>query len=379
MLKIVCDDKIPFLRGAFEPWAEVKYLPGSSITRDDVLDADAIVTRTRTRCDRSLLEGTAVRVIASATIGYDHIDTEWCAGHGIRWFNAPGCNALSVVQYVCSALCVLAERYGLELDRLTLGVVGAGNVGSRVAAVARSMGMEVLLCDPPRRRAEGTESYVDIDRIVTSCDIISLHVPLVREGEDRTEHLFDSARLASLRPDQILINTSRGQVVDCVALGRCLAGHRLRAAVLDVWEGEPCVDRDLLSMVDIGTPHIAGYSADGKSAGTAAAVRAVGEVLSLPLSDWTPPVLPEPRQSVCFAPECEGRNWQDILSQAILHSYDVREDSLKLKKSPELFEKLRGDYPVRREAPAFRLILPADADPAAVRSLSALGFRLDRS
>ena len=207
MPKIVCDDKIPFLRGVFEPWAEVVYLPGAAISRADVAAADALVTRTRTSCTRELLEGSRVRVIASATIGYDHIDTAWCEAHGIRWFNAPGCNASSVCQYVCSVLCVLARDMGLDFRKTTLGVVGVGNVGSRVASAARALGMKVLLCDPPRARREGTEGFTDIGTIVAQSDIISLHVPLIRSGEDRTEHLFDARMLSRMRPDQILINT----------------------------------------------------------------------------------------------------------------------------------------------------------------------------
>ncbi len=378
MPKIVCDDKIPFLKGVFEPWADVVYLPGSAVTRDDVMDADALVTRTRTRCDSSLLEGTRVRIVTSATIGYDHIDTEWCSEHGVRWTNAPGCNAGSVEQYVCSVLCVLSERYGINLSETVLGVVGVGNVGRRVAAAGRALGMQVLLCDPPRERREGG-GFVSLERIVSSCGIISLHVPLTREGEDRTWHLFDKEMFSRMRPDQILINSSRGQVVDCDELKRVLAGGRIRAAVLDVWEGEPGIDRELLSLVEIGTPHIAGYSADGKAAGTAAAVHAVSEVLGLPLLQWRPSEIPRPLQSSIFCPVCQGMSPQQIVSQAVLHSYDVRRDSEALKKSPGLFEKLRGDYPVRREPQAFTVRLEAGECGCAATCLSALGFRLDLS
>ena len=375
MPKIVCDDKIPFLRGVFEPWAEVVYLPGAAISRADVAGADALVTRTRTPCTRELLEGSRVRVIASATIGYDHIDTAWCEAHGIRWFNAPGCNASSVSQYVCSALCVLARDMGLDLGKTTLGVVGAGNVGSRVASAARALGMKVLLCDPPRARREGTAGFTDIGAIVAQSDIISLHVPLIRSGEDRTEHLFDARMLSRMRPDQILINTSRGQVVDCRALKAALEESRIAAAVLDVWEGEPGIDSGLLDAVAIGTPHIAGYSADGKAAGTAAAVRAVSRVLGLPAADWSPAEIPAPRRNPVLGLECGTGAVMETVSEAVLYAYDVREDSLALKRSPGLFEKLRGDYPVRREPSAFEVRLSGGAGAEAARVLSALGFR----
>ena len=185
-MKIVCDNKIPFIRGVFEPWAEVVYLPGAETTPAVVRDADAVVTRTRTRCDAALLAGSSVRVVASATIGYDHIDTAWCEAHGILWRNAPGCNSSSVKQYIAAVLCTLARRHGLRLDALTLGVVGVGNVGSKVAEAAAQLGMRVLLCDPPRARAEGAEGFVDLDTLVAQSDIVTLHVPLLREGEDAT-------------------------------------------------------------------------------------------------------------------------------------------------------------------------------------------------
>ena len=209
-MKIVCDNKIPFIRGVFEPWAEVVYLPGAETTPEVVRDADAVVTRTRTICDEALLSGSSVRVVASATIGYDHIDTAWCEAHGIRWRNAPGCNSWSVKQYIAAVLCTLERRHALQLNTLTLGVVGVGNVGSKVAEAAALLGMRVLLCDPPRARREGGSDFVDLDTLIAQSDILTLHVPLSREGEDATWHLFDAARLAKMRPDQFLINSSRG-------------------------------------------------------------------------------------------------------------------------------------------------------------------------
>ena len=294
-MKIVCDNKIPFLRGAFEPYAEVVYLPGAGTTPEMVKDADAIVTRTRTRCDASLLTGSSVRAIATATIGFDHIDTAWCEANGIAWSNAPGCNSWSVKQYISSVLAVLAERHGLQLDTLTLGVVGVGNVGSKVAEVGRAFGMRVLLNDPPRARAEGGEAFTDLDTLLRESDIVTVHVPLTRGGGDATWHLFDAARLERMRPSQILINSSRGPVVDNAALKEALRKGALKAAVLDVWEGEPDIDIELLGLLDIATPHIAGYSADGKANGTTMSVRYLASKLGLPLTEWTAsgiPILP---------------------------------------------------------------------------------------
>ena len=323
-MKIVCDDKIPFLRGVFEPYAEVVYLPGAAICAADVRDADALVVRTRTRCGRALLEGSTVRVIASATIGYDHIDTAWCEEHGIEWANAPGCNSGSVAQYVGSALGVLAERFGLDLSGLTLGIVGVGHVGSKVARLAERLGMRVLLNDPPRAAAEGPDGFVSLDELIAGADIITLHVPL----DSSTRYLFDAARIGSLRPDQILINTSRGEVVCGDALKAALKGGRLKAAVLDVWEDEPNIDPELAQLAEIATPHIAGYSTDGKAAGTTAAVRVVARSLGIAeLSDWS-----------VRLPVAAGND-----------TYDVTRDSDALKSDLSSFEHLRESYPIRRE------------------------------
>ena len=374
-MKIVCDNKIPFLRGVLEPWAEVLYLPGKETTPEVVRDADAVITRTRTKCDEALLAGSSVKVIATATIGYDHIDTAWCEDHGIVWRNAPGCNSWSVKQYIATVLCTLARRHGLELAGMTLGVVGVGNVGSKVAEVAALLGMRVLLCDPPRARREGGAAFVSLDEIIAGSDIVTLHVPLSREGEDATWHLFDAARLSSLRPDQFLINSSRGPVVDNAALKAALREKRLRGAVLDVWEGEPEPDRELLGLLDVATPHIAGYSADGKANGTAASVRTVAEVLGLPLTDWRPASIPAPVQPLCFTLNAAGRSRQEILSEALLHTYDPLADDRALRACPECFEQLRGDYPVRREPAAFTLRLQGGT-PELAETLSAFGFTI---
>ena len=374
-MKIVCDNKIPFIRGVFEPYAEVVYLPGKETTAEVVRDADAIVTRTRTKCDAALLAGSSVKVIATATIGFDHIDTAWCEGNGILWRNAPGCNSWSVKQYIGAVLVTLARRRNLRLSGMTLGVVGVGNVGSKVAKTAEALGMKVLLCDPPRARREGPEGFVSLDELVAASDIVTLHVPLSREGEDATWHLFDADRLATMRPGQILFNSSRGPVVDNAALKAALQAKALRAAVLDVWEGEPEPDRELMSLLDIATPHIAGYSADGKANGTMSSVRTVASVLGLPLTDWRPEGIPAPAQPLEFTLDAAGKDLQEVLSEALLYTYDILADDRALRAHPECFEKLRGDYPVRREPTAFTLRLSGGSPEMAAR-LSDLGFQV---
>lgn len=374
-MKIVCDDKIPFLRGVLEPFAEVVYLPGKQTTAEVVRDADAIITRTRTKCNAELLSGSSVKVIATATIGFDHIDTGWCERNRIIWRNAPGCNSWSVKQYISSVLVSLARRYGLDLTKMTLGVVGVGNVGSKVAEAASLLGMKVLLNDPPRARREGPQGFVSLDELMAQSDIVTLHVPLTKEGEDATWHLFDAARIARLRPDQFLFNSSRGPVVDNAALRDALKAKTLRGAVLDVWENEPDIDRELMGLVEYSTPHIAGYSADGKANGTTMSVRTVASVLGLPLTDWTASGVPAPAQPLAFCIDAAGKSDAEVLAEAILHTYDVQRDSDALRAAPDQFEKLRGDYPVRREPTAFSLTLRGGT-AAQAETLSRLGFQI---
>lgn len=377
-MKIVCDNKIPFLRGVLEPYAEVVYLPGKETTPEVVRDADAIITRTRTICDESLLKGSSVKVIATATIGFDHIDTGWCEEHGIIWRNAPGCNSWSVKQYMSSVLVSLSRMRSFDLEGKTLGVVGVGNVGSKVAQAASALGMNVLLNDPPRERREGSGDFVSLDEILRRSDIITLHVPLSREGEDATWHLFDAERIGKMSPSQILVNSSRGPVVDNAALKQALKARAIAGGVLDVWEGEPDLDPELVSLLDITTPHIAGYSADGKANGTAASVRTVSEVLGLPLTDWFPGDIPSPSTPLEFGIDAAGKTRQKVLSEAVLYTYDVLEDSGRLRGNLGSFEKLRGDYPVRREPSAFTLKLKG-GDTALAGALGALGFKVNQS
>ena len=376
-MKIVCDNKIPFLRGALEPYAEVVYLPGAQTTPEVVRDADAIITRTRTICNEALLKGSSVKVIATATIGFDHIDTAWCEANGIAWSNAPGCNSWSVKQYICSVLAVLAQRYGLRLDTLTLGVVGVGNVGSKVADAGRALGMRVRFNDPPRARAEGPEAFTDLDTVIAGSDIVTVHVPLTRGGADATWHLFDAGRLARMRPSQILINSSRGPVVDNAALKDTLLKGGLKAAVLDVWEGEPDLDPELVGLLDIATPHIAGYSADGKANGTTMSVRYLARQLGLPLADWTASGVPAPEQPLRFTIDAAGKSAQDVLTEAILYTYDVRRDSDALRGALGAFERLRGDYMIRREPSAFTLTL-VNGDAALAARLGTIGFKVQQ-
>ncbi len=356
MIKVVADDKIPFLKGVLEDVAEVLYLPGASISTSDLQDADGLITRTRTRCDRSLLEGTGISFIASATIGYDHIDVTYCDLAGIKWTNAPGCNSSSVQQYLVSTLLYLAVSRGLDLRTLTLGVVGVGNVGRKVQLAGEALGMKVLLNDPPRARTEGSENFVSLDTLLDEAHVISLHVPLNRGGRDNTFHLVNGDFIAKAKKDAILINTSRGPVVDEKALIQGIQNAQLSDVVLDVFEQEPRLDPGLLDLLCLATPHIAGYSLDGKANGTAMSVQALSRHFDLGLNNWQPGDLPRPDASELLGDASQQKE-AELMWEVYRSTYDVCSDDQRLRSAPEAFEKLRGDYPFRRESSAYAVRL----------------------
>ena len=379
-MKIVVDDKIPYIRETLERLAdEVVYKKGSAIGPEDVRDADALIVRTRTRCDEQLLKGSKVQFVATATIGYDHIDTAWCEQNGIKWTNCPGCNSGSVAQYVESVLLVLdyglrITDYGLNAannpspvishpSSVTLGVVGCGHVGSKVCRVGERLGLRVLVNDPPLEKTiengelrmenydnqtsavnQGVLSnhnsqlstlnskfdFVSLETIAHEADIITFHVPL----DETTRHLADEAFFKKLQRQPVIINSSRGGVVDEQALLQALDDGLVSQAVIDTWENEPDISRTLLYKCYIGTPHIAGYSADGKVNADNMVVEALCRHFALPL----PPKIEPPMLPADF--HYTGNP---------LELYNAMDDSRKLKEHPERFEELRGNYPLRRE------------------------------
>jgi len=374
-MKIVADNKIPFLNGALEPFADIIYLPGKDITREMIHDADALIVRTRTRCDEHLLDGTNVRFIATATIGFDHIDTIYCNRNGITWTNAPGCNSSSVQQYIASALITLSQRKGFDLKNRSLGVIGVGNVGSKVVRLAEQLEMNVYLNDPPRQRKEGPCQFISLEGIIRECDIISMHVPLNLDGIDKTFHMISDTFLGSVKKETIIINSSRGEVVDTAALKNALRTGLVSAAVLDVWENEPLIDTELLHMTDIATPHIAGYSADGKANGTMMSVRALSRFFGLGIDDWIPDGIPEPPERNILI-DCRGKSDDMILHEAILATYQITEDDRRLRQSASTFEQQRGGYPLRREFDAFHVIL-SESRPEVQKRLKRLRFGVE--
>ena len=374
MLQIVADDKIPFLKGVLEPFADVKYLPGSAILYEDLLYADALLVRTRTRCDSSLLKGTPVKFIATATIGHDHIDKVFCEKAGIAWTNAPGCNASSVMQYMASALITIQKEKGIKLEGKTLGLVGAGHVGKLIQKLAGILGLNVLINDPPRERSEGPREFTGLQQLLTQSDFVTLHVPYTTAGVDKTHHLIGTTSLALMKPSAWLINTSRGEVVETQALKEALTRNKIAGAVIDVWENEPKIDRELLRKVFIATPHIAGYSADGKANGTAIIVRACSSFFGLPLTSWYPAVLPLPLNKQVLKKD-HNESSADFLERAILHTYNILKDNDLVRLNPADFEKLRNNYFVRREFNAYS-IQSAFLTTSEKEKFGKLGFRI---
>ncbi|NOY36546.1 MAG: 4-phosphoerythronate dehydrogenase [Chlorobi bacterium] len=374
-MKIVADAHIPFLRGVFEPWAQVDYIPGREIGRRHLTNAGALIIRTRTQADRHLLENTDVRIVASATIGTDHIDLDWCRENGITVVNAPGCNAGSVMQYVASALVWLARRKKFRFTEKTLGIIGVGNVGSKVERLAKALGFSVLLNDPPRERKEGSGHFVSLEKLLDKSDIVTLHVPLNKTGADKTLGMVNETFLSRMKCGSVLINTSRGPVVQDNALLEALRSEHLTSAVLDVWNNEPAINRDLLERVSLATPHIAGYSVDGKANGTAMSVNAVSRFFHLPLEPWYPEELPPPGNPVIHINN-EKMNLQECLTEAILHTYSIRQDDNHLRKDPAAFELLRGKYPVRREFFNYKIVLKKP-DKVLEKHFLEIGFNIN--
>lgn len=329
-IKIIADENIPFLRGRLEAEAEVEYVDQELFTPSLVKDADALLIRTRTRCNEALLADSKVRLVATATIGMDQIDLDWCAANGITVRNAPGCNAPGVAQYVWSSLL----RCGFNPASDTLGIVGCGNVGSIVKQWAEQLGCRILVSDPPRQEAGLPGEYTPLDRLMAESDAVTLHTPLLRDGAHPTYHLIGERELSLLRDGKLLINAARGSVADFRALKPEVLSGRIRA-VVDTWEGEPEIDAELLNAVEYGTFHIAGYSRQGKERATRMVLEAVRDTLEINpyLSGLEPAYAGNP----------------DLSAARILNSYDPASDTLALREDPEAFEQLRHDYNYREE------------------------------
>lgn len=334
MKRLVIDDAIPFLNSRLDGSFDCRIMPGKDITHDDLIDADGVLVRTRTRCNAALLEDTPVSFVATGTIGLDHIDCDYCDAHGIHWQNAPGCNAPAVAQYVWTALLTL----GFDPSRMTLGIVGKGNVGSIVAQWGRALGARIIVSDPPRAaRGLKDEDYLPLHDLMAQADAVTFHTPLIREKKgdlSPTLHLADAEALSLLKDNAIIINAARGGVVDESAL-RNLRLHKNLKIAIDTWEGEPGINHDTLQIADIATFHIAGYSRQGKERATRAILEGLSKHFSVSLDTAG---LSKPYQMPA-----------SLTPQKILESYNILADDKTLRKNPEKFETMRDSYTLREE------------------------------
>lgn len=351
-LKIIADENIPFVKECFAHLADVTTVGGRNITAEMLRDADAVLVRSITKVGTELLSGSAVKFVGTATIGTDHIDEEYLAENNIGFSSAPGSNANSAAEYIVSAMLNLADRYNFNLSEKSLGIVGVGNVGSRVEKKANALSMTVVLNDPPLQRQTANEKYRPIEEIF-ACDFVTLHTPLTSIGIDKTYHLADEAFFDSLKPDAIFMNTSRGGVHDTKALKNAIIAGKLGGCVLDVWENEPDIDVDLLKMVDFATPHIAGYSYDGKVAGMVMIYEALCSHFGIKAKNRSDDFLPAPTVE-----EIEiAKDGQNVILNAVNTLYDIKLDNAKMREMVSIepskrrmfFDGLRKGYHIRRE------------------------------
>lgn len=365
-MKIVADQNIPFVKECFSTIGDVTVVSGREIIPDVVRDADILLVRSITKVDEKLLSGSKVKFVATATIGFEHIDIGYLKACNIGFASAPGSNANSVAEYIIAALLEIGKKHSIELEGKSIGIVGVGNVGSKVEKKCESLGMDVVLNDPPLYRQTTDKKYRPLEEIC-KCDFITLHTPLTYEGQDKTYHFADEKFFSNLKDGVIFLNSSRGGVVDTESVKKAIKSGKIKSAVLDVWEDEPAIDVDLLEMVDIGTPHIAGYSYDGKISGMIMIYNAACAYFSLKaehkISDFLPkPAVPE------IKIQTKGFTDRQILRAAVNEIYKIKEDdqrmrsilNLPLGKRCATFDKLRKESPVRREFQNTNIILAAE-------------------
>ncbi|WP_347291232.1 4-phosphoerythronate dehydrogenase PdxB [Kluyvera georgiana] len=370
-MKILVDENMPYARELFSRLGEVKAVPGRPIPTEALTDADALMVRSVTKVNEALLGDKAIKFVGTATAGTDHVDQAWLEQAGIGFSAAPGCNAIAVVEYVFSALLMLAERDGFALADRTVGIVGVGNVGGRLQKRLEALGIKTLLCDPPRADNGEEGDFRSLDELVAQADVLTFHTPLYKDGPYKSLHLADEALIASLKPGSILINACRGPVVDNAALLKCLNAGQPLSVVLDVWEPEPDLNLALLDKVDLGTSHIAGYTLEGKARGTTQVFEAYSQFIGQPQEVALSSLLPAPEFGRI---SLHGPLDQPTLKRLVHLVYDVRRDDAPLRKVagiPGEFDKLRKNYLERREWSSLTVECD-DADAAAL--LQKLGF-----
>lgn len=380
-MKIIADTNIPFVQECFSSMGEVSLIDGRDITKEIIADADILLVRSVTKVNKQLLVGSSIKFVATATIGVDHVDGEYLKQQGIGFASAPGSNANSVAEYIVAALLDIANEKDIVLEGKSIGIIGVGNVGSKVAKKAEALGMNVVLNDPPLQRQAGEQKYQPIEKVY-DCDFITVHTPLTFDGIDKTYHLADKIFFDSLKNDCVFLNTSRGAVVDSDALKDAIKNNKFKAVTLDVWEGEPDIDIELLDMVDIATAHIAGYSYDGKVCGMIMVYEAGCEFFGLKSefnSEYFLPVAKVP------ALEVDGSFGSDVrvLHNVVKNIYDIKADDYNLRQLLNKakaerggwFSNLRKNYHIRREFQNIRLSFNEAVDDIK-NKFAGIGFKI---
>ncbi len=380
-MKIVADENIPFVKDCFSTIGDVETVSGRDISSAIVKDADILLIRSITKVNAELLKGSNVKFVATATIGTDHVDTEYLSEKAIGFAYAPGSNANSVAEYIIAALLALGKKHKFRLEGRSIGILGVGNVGSKVAAKTQALGMKVLLNDPPLQRETNDEKYQPIEELY-DCDFITLHTPLTFEGVDKTFHLANEKFFDSLKGDAFFINTARGGCCDTEALKNAINEKAITGAVLDVWENEPNIDNELILKAELSTPHIAGYSYDGKVAGMIMIYNAACEHFGLEAVRAAEDFLLGPDVPQI---EIDGDtvDRQRVLQDAVQQVYVINRDDFNTREIlivPEgergkWFDDLRKDYPVRREFQNTRIVMKKP-DDILVRELKGIGFNI---
>ena len=382
-MKIVADQNIPFVNECFSSIGEVTLVGGRAITPELVKEAEILLVRSITKVNADLLDGSAVRFVATATIGVEHVDQDYLATHGIGFASAPGSNANSVAEYIIAALLALGKKKKFTLEGKSIGVVGVGNVGSKVAAKCAALGMTVVLNDPPLARATGDAKYRPLEEMF-ACDFVTMHTPLTRDGLDKTYHLADDAFFNAMKDGAVFLNSSRGKVHDEAALKQAMRSGKLASVVLDVWETEPDVDPWLLQHVDLSTPHIAGYSFDGKVAGMTMIYEACCAHFGLKVTHAAADFLPAPQVAEIVIDSAEyAKDEERVLHDTVQQVYVINRDDFNMREillQPETeraawFDKLRKEYPVRREFQNTKVTMPG-VECCAINKLAGLGFKV---
>lgn len=371
-MKIVADEKIPYLKGVLEKYVHMDYLPGAKISTQDLLDADALITRSVTNCNHELLQNTKVKFIATATIGDDHIDKEYCKRNSIQWSTAKGCNSTAVSQFVLAGLLAFVHKHEIELKDKTIGIIGVGDIGTKVKQLGEILGMNVLLNDPPKERNENSELFCSLEEIQQRADIISLHVPLNLSGRDKTFHLLDEGFFKNLKKRVVLINTSRGAVLETLAVKKAIQSGKVLGSFIDVWENEPNPDEELLSLVDIATPHIAGYSMQGKVKGTSLVLENICRFFEFRVESEVNIQI----QNIAIEIDGDGLSEQEIIYRSVISTYNILSDHQALVNDVRNFSHQRNNYNFRKEFASF-LLKVKNCNQQVINKLQKIGFKIE--